>query len=216
MVMVRWTSIVRVSLIWIVPLLACGGSSSADAAGALDAAFGADGATPDAGGRDGSDGSDGARDVASGNDGVVDVGGRETLLPEVDSGTCMGNCIDRLTAECPFVGFSCVSMTSGDNTYACYSNGVKVHRTVYSNGSAYRVKKSNGDDCYTNQRMGNDEVFTVSSVIEVQITHNYDLAGNTRVVCRGGPTYQYPATSPACVAEQQATMACTPGACAAF
>ena len=213
MVMVRWNSVIRLSLLGIVLLVACRRGSpskdgaTADAAGSLDAV--ADPTTPDAGG------ADGARDLAPpGTDGNVDGPARETLLPEVDAGTCRGTCIDRWTAPCPFVGFSCLSMTDGDNTYACYSNGVKVQTTTFSNGSrAYRVVKADGNDCYVANRIGNDEAFSVSNAIEATLTYNYDGAGNNRVVCRDGTAYQYAPASPACVAEQQATMACTPGSC---
>jgi hypothetical protein len=150
---------------------------------------------------------------------VGDAGTRETLLPEVDSGTCAGPCVDEVQASCPYADVPCVASVDGGVSIACYSNGVKVI-TSQTSGAAVTttvaVNKSDGTPCYELDSSSLEAVYIDYSHGNdvTTIAFNYDAVGDNRVTCVGRSAYQYDPNSSACQSYNAAVMtACTPGAC---
>jgi hypothetical protein len=211
--------------VWLALVLGCHGAPSGSGDGSVSPPFeggavdAADGGAADAvpADRPPSDaGRDALSDGPAATDLVGDAPARETLLPEVDSGTCAGPCVDKVEAPCPYTGLPCVASVDGGVSIACYSNGVKVYTNQTSDMSFTKsVKKPDGTPCYDIDFSSPvEEYIDYSNGNDVtNITYDYDGVGDDRVTCVGMPAYQFDPSSPVCKAYFSSGTACSAGSC---
>jgi len=131
--------------------------------------------------------------------------------------SCLGPCLDAFLSNCSEVGQTCVSATVGQQTTACYANGVKDQTSPLDAGEMGVVKDASGKVCRTRTVSASGE--DLNGPDGALVAHVAYGAGQAFTVTCHAPDGTVQVTTgsfdaPACAAVvQQAQQACVMGDC---